>query len=39
MSTINVLGPVGLNPVGEYQENTSYERLDLVSHNGSSSGD
>ena len=36
MSEIRTLGPVGLNPVGEYQENTSYERLDLVSHNGSS---
>lgn len=35
-STIRTLGPVGFNPAGEYQEDVTYQRLDVVSHNGSS---
>ena len=35
-STIRTLGPVGFNPAGEYQEDVTYQRLDVVSYNGSS---
>lgn len=34
MAAVN-LGRVGLNPMGEYDENTAYERLDVVSYMGS----
>jgi len=34
MAAVN-LGRVGLNPMGEYDENTDYERLDVVSYMGS----
>lgn len=36
MSIINTLGPVGLNPTGEYNNTKKYERLDVVLYEGSS---
>lgn len=36
MSTIRTLGPVGLNPTGEYDNTHKYERLDVVYYEGSS---
>lgn len=36
MSTIRTLGPVGLNPAGEYDSTKQYEKLDLVEYQGSS---
>lgn len=36
MSTIRTLGPVGLNPTGEYDETKQYEKLDVVTYQGSS---
>lgn len=36
MSEIRTLGPVGLNPLGEYNSQTEYEKLDVVLYQGSS---
>lgn len=36
MSEIITLGPVGLNPLGEYNSETEYEKLDVVLYQGSS---
>ena len=36
MSQINVLGPVGYNPTGEYDNTKNYEKLDVVYYEGSS---
>lgn len=36
MSQINILGPVGYNPTGEYDNTHKYERLDVVYYEGSS---
>ena len=33
MSTIKTLGPVGLNPLGEFNSETQYERMDVVLYN------
>lgn len=33
MAEIKTLGPVGLNPLGVYNSETSYERLDMVLYN------
>ena len=34
MAEILTLGPVGLNPLGEFNSETQYERLDVVLYNG-----
>jgi len=36
MSTIKTLGPVGFNPIGEYNNSKKYERLDVVLYQGTS---
>lgn len=36
MAEIKTLGPVGLNPLGEYNSETEYEKLDVVLYQGSS---
>lgn len=36
MSEIKTLGPVGLNPLGDYNSQTEYEKLDVVLYQGSS---
>lgn len=36
MPEIKTLGPVGLNPVGEYNLKTKYEKLDVMLYQGSS---
>ena len=36
MSEIKTLGPVGLNPLGNYNSQTEYEKLDVVLYQGSS---
>lgn len=36
MSEIITLGPVGINPRGEYNSETEYEKLDVVTYQGSS---
>lgn len=36
MAEIKTLGPVGLNPLGEYNSQTEYEKLDVVLYQGSS---
>lgn len=36
MSTINVLGPVGYNPTGNYDPTRTYQKLDVVYYQGSS---
>ena len=36
MSEIRTLGPVGLNPLGNYNSQTEYEKLDVVLYQGSS---
>jgi len=36
MSEIRTLGPVGLNPLGDYNSQTEYEKLDVVLYQGSS---
>jgi len=36
MSQINILGPVGYNPTGEYDNTHKYDRLDVVYYEGSS---
>lgn len=36
MSTINILGPVGYNPTGNYDPTRTYEKLDVVYYQGSS---
>lgn len=36
MAEIRTLGPVGLNPLGDYNSQTEYEKLDVVLYQGSS---
>ena len=36
MSTINILGPVGYNPTGNYDPTRTYQKLDVVYYQGSS---
>ena len=36
MAEIKTLGPVGLNPLGDYNSETKYEKLDVVLYQGSS---
>ena len=36
MSEIRTLGPVGLNPLGDYNSQTEYEKLDVVLYQDSS---
>ena len=36
MAEIKTLGPVGLNPLGDYNSETEYEKLDVVLYQGSS---
>lgn len=36
MSRVNILGPVGFNPTGDYDNTREYEKLDMVFYQGSS---
>lgn len=36
MSRVVTLGPVGYNPIGEYDETYEYEKLNVVYYEGSS---